>query len=98
MRRLWQWFLGLFHHPAPSPVPLPGQSTLQPAAPAGTTLARTLLLGAAGRGGHKPIVAGAGEPHLRRLDLAPGQPQPRGTRTPVVTFAHLTDIHIVDAQ
>jgi len=98
--KLWRWIVGLFHHdkPRPSPVPLPGQSALQPAAPAGTTLARTLLLGLAGRGGYRPIVPGAGEPYLRRLDLAPGQAQPSGARTPVVAFAHLTDIHIVDAQ
>ena len=98
MRRLWQWIKGLFHHDAPSPVPLPGQSTLQPVSPAGTTLEQTLLLGPAGRGGYRPIAPGAGEPYLRRLDLAAGQAQPAGSRTPVVAFAHLTDIHIVDAQ
>jgi metallophosphoesterase (TIGR03767 family) len=98
--RLWRWILRLFRHdkPQPGPVPLPGHSMLQPAAPAGTTLAQTLLLGAAGRGGYRPIVPGAGEPYLRRLDLAPGTAQPSGPRTPVVAFAHLTDIHIVDAQ
>ena len=96
--RLWRWLVGLFHHDKPGPVPLPGPSALQPAAPAGTTLARTLLLGTAGRGGYRPIVPGAGEPYLRRLDLAPGQPQPAGPRTPIVSFAQLTDIHIVDAQ
>src|SRR5689334_1249683 len=96
--RLWRWIVGLFHHEKPSPVPLPGQSTLQPAAPARTTLAQTLLLGAPGKGGYRPIVHGAGEPYLRRLDLAPGQAQPSGSRTPIATFVHLTDIHIVDAQ
>jgi len=100
--KLWRWIVGLFHHgkgkPKPDPVPLPGLSALQPAAPAGTTLARTLLLGPAGRGGYRPIVPGDGEPYLRRLDLAPGQAQPSGARTPIVAFTHLTDIHIVDAQ
>ena len=100
--KLWRWIVGLFHHgkgkPKPDPVPLPGLSALQPAAPAGTTLARTLLLGPAGRGGYRPIVPGDGEPYLRRLDLAPGQAQPSGPRTPIVAFTHLTDIHIVDAQ
>jgi len=100
--KLWRWIVGLFHHgkgkPKPDPVPLPGLSALQPAAPAGTTLARTLLLGSAGRGGYRPIVPGDGEPYLRRLDLAPGQAQPSGARTPIVAFTHLTDIHIVDAQ
>ena len=73
-------------------------------APAGTTLARTLLLGPAGAGGYRPIVAGPGEPHLRRLDLMPATPAtpagPAGPsrRRPVLAFVHLTDVHVLDAQ
>lgn len=95
---LWRWILGLFHRSAPGPVPLPGLSTVRPVAPGGTTLARTLPLGPAGPGGYRPVVPGPGEPFLRRLDLAPGAAQPSGRRTPIVAFAHLTDVHVVDAQ
>ena len=66
--RWWPWR----RRPATAPVPPPGvpatASAIAPVAPAGTTLARTLLLGPAGAGGYRPIVAGPGEPHLRRLD------------------------------
>lgn len=41
-----------------------------PAAPAGTTLERTLVAGPPGRGGYRPIVPGAGEPYLVREELA----------------------------
>ena len=67
----------------------------------GTTVDQTLLRGEAGREGYRPLVVGPGEPHLRRRELCPGasaaRPAP-GTRRGVFAFAHLTDIHLVDAQ
>jgi metallophosphoesterase (TIGR03767 family) len=70
----------------------------------GTTLDRTLLLGSAGAGGYKPIVAGPGESHLLRGELAgaanrlahsrPGHRR----RRPLLAFTQLTDIHVMDTQ
>lgn len=69
------------------------------AAPQGTTAARTLQRGAAGAGGYTRLVEGAGEPHVVRSDLrAPVSSARTSTRTPLLSFAHLTDVHIVDAQ
>jgi metallophosphoesterase (TIGR03767 family) len=67
--------------------------------PQHTTLAGTLVRGTPGTGGYAPVVAGAGEPHLVRTDLGgtPGATRTT-TRTPVLSFAHLTDVHLVDAQ
>ena len=66
---------------------------------AGTTLDRTYLLGAAGAGGYRPVVAGPGEPHLLRRDLGGTAAARRAaTRRGVLAFGHLTDVHIVDAQ
>jgi metallophosphoesterase (TIGR03767 family) len=82
----------------PPPAPAPGVSDVRPVAATGTTVARTLLLGPAGQGGYRPIVAGAGEPYLRRLDLMPAPPAAPARRTPLLAFVHITDIHVVDAQ
>src|SRR4051812_44178826 len=68
-----------------------------PLAPAGTTLAQTLLHGPAGVKGYRHVVTGSGEPSLPRYDLV-GTPVANGTRTPLLSFAQLTDMHIVDAQ
>jgi metallophosphoesterase (TIGR03767 family) len=73
-------------------------SVTYPVAPGGTTLARTLLHGAPEAGGYRPIVTGPGEPTLVRGDLLGGAARGSGTRTPLVAFSHLTDMHIVDAQ
>jgi metallophosphoesterase (TIGR03767 family) len=81
-----------------TPVAPQALSDVRPVAPAGTTLARTLLLGPAGPGGYRPIVVGPGEPYLLRLDLMPAPPGAAPNRRPVLAFVHLTDIHIVDAQ
>lgn len=83
---------------APPPVAPPAVSDVRPVAAAGTTLASTLPLGPAGPGGYRPIVVGAGEPYLRRLDLMPAAPGAAPDRRPVLAFVHLTDIHVVDAQ
>jgi metallophosphoesterase (TIGR03767 family) len=72
-----------------------------PAAPAGTTLERTLVAGPAGPGGYRPLVSGPGEPHLIREELAcrpDGKLDATAPRTPILAFAHLTDIHLVDDQ
>jgi metallophosphoesterase (TIGR03767 family) len=84
-------------HSAPV-IPVAG-SSMTPAAPAGTTLERTLVLGATGPGGYRPIVEGAGEPYLRRDDLAAHAPTAApAQRRALLAFAHLTDSHIIDAQ
>jgi metallophosphoesterase (TIGR03767 family) len=65
----------------------------------GTTLDRTLLLGSAGAGGYRPIVAGPGEPHLVRSELLGGaaRAQPSRRRA-LLAFSQLTDIHVMDTQ
>jgi metallophosphoesterase (TIGR03767 family) len=89
------------------PVPMTRvDAGFRPIAPQGTTLAETLLAGPAGRGGYRPVEPAPGEPYLVRTELEAG-----GTaviaaaagavpaeRTPILAFAHLTDIHLVDDQ
>lgn len=71
-----------------------GQTT-----PPKTTLLGTLARGAPGAGGYAPIVLQAGEPHTVRTDLGVAAKATRSkTRQPVLTFAHMTDVHLVDAQ
>ncbi|MEO5875121.1 MAG: TIGR03767 family metallophosphoesterase [Streptosporangiaceae bacterium] len=66
---------------------------------AGTTLDSTLRLGPAGAGGYRKVVAGPGEPYLLRTDLGGTAGKWRATkRKPVVSFGHLTDVHLVDSQ
>ena len=68
-------------------------------APQGTTAAATFQKGAPGSGGYAKIVPGGGEPHVVRPDLrAPASANRATTRQALVSFAHLTDVHIVDAQ
>jgi metallophosphoesterase (TIGR03767 family) len=69
-----------------------------PVAPAGSTLARTLLHGAPGNLGYRPIVPGAGEPTIVRTELLGSTPTGAGTRTALAAFAQLTDVHVIDAQ
>ncbi len=84
--------------PKPSGSPAP-TSSASSAARATTTLDQTLLRGPAGTGGFVQLVSGAGEPHLVRDDLGIQAKAGRAkTRTPLLTFAQLTDVHIVDAQ
>jgi metallophosphoesterase (TIGR03767 family) len=69
------------------------------ARPEGTTLASTVQRGPAGDGGYRRLVSGPGEPHVVRDDLGTAPRSGRETRRrPVQTFAHLTDIHVIDAQ
>ena len=64
-----------------------------------TTLDSTLGKGPAGAGGYTPVIRQAGEPHIVRTDLGTAANAGRASRrTAVLSFAHLTDVHIVDAQ
>ena len=67
--------------------------------PPKTTLAGTLVRGTPGPGGYAPVVVAAGERHVVRTDLGVDAGANRAnTRKAVLAFAHLTDVHIVDAQ
>ena len=69
------------------------------AAPWGTTLEATLLRGTPGAGGYAPVVRGPGEPHVVRVDLGVPAVRNRGARRRgLLAFAHLTDVHVIDAQ
>jgi metallophosphoesterase (TIGR03767 family) len=87
--------------PAPQVRP---EADFTPAAPQGTTLAETLLAGTPGEGGYRSIRVAPGEPYLVREELTtrpitpPTKTTPASVRTPLIAFAHLTDIHIVDDQ
>jgi metallophosphoesterase (TIGR03767 family) len=89
-------------HPTPSPSPSLSSPSASPSATgpvARTTLDQTLLRGQAGTGGFVQLVSGAGEPHLMRADLGIAAKTGRETRrTALLTFHHLTDVHVVDAQ
>jgi metallophosphoesterase (TIGR03767 family) len=79
----------------------PGSAWALPevAAPRFTTLASTYGKGAPGAGGYRPVVSQAGEPHVVRTDLGTGADAGRAARrTAILSFAHLTDVHIIDAQ
>jgi metallophosphoesterase (TIGR03767 family) len=71
-----------------------------PVAPGGTTLDATVLKGpAVNAAGYRRLVSGPGEPHVVREDLGTRAHAGReGRRRAVLAFAHLTDIHVVDAQ
>ena len=74
------------------------------ARPQGTTLESTIVReGAVVREGtarpYRRLTTGPGEPHVVREDLgARAQAGRVGRRRPVLAFAHLTDIHVIDAQ
>lgn len=70
-----------------------------PVAPASSTLATTLVPGPPNALGYQHIVTGPGEPSLARTELVGGVAPPGGgTRTPLVAFTQLSDIHVVDHQ
>ncbi|MBV8542436.1 MAG: TIGR03767 family metallophosphoesterase [Pseudonocardiales bacterium] len=79
---------------------VPSISDVDPVGAGGTTVEQTLVLGQPGDGGYQPIVAGPGEPYVRRAELCPGSDEVRhrGGRRGLIAFAHLTDIHLVDPQ
>jgi len=66
---------------------------------AGTTLGRTLVPGTANAKGYHKIKAGPGEPYQVREDLGIAAGAGRtGCRNPLLAFAQLSDVHVVDAQ
>ncbi|MEJ7636150.1 TIGR03767 family metallophosphoesterase [Aeromicrobium sp.] len=68
-------------------------------APQYTTLDSCLARGSAGAGGYATLVSTGGEPHTVRTDLGTAAGTGRETtRAVVLSFAHLTDVHIIDAQ
>lgn len=68
-----------------------------PVAPLGTSAERVLVAGPAGAGGFRPIVSGPGEAHILRTELAAPPSAPASPR-PLLAFAQLTDVHLVDHQ
>jgi metallophosphoesterase (TIGR03767 family) len=72
-------------------------SAVVPIAPRGTTIERTLIAGPAAEGGFRPIVVGPGEAHVVRTELA-ARPSAPATPRPLLAFAQLTDVHLVDHQ
>jgi metallophosphoesterase (TIGR03767 family) len=64
-----------------------------------TTLTVTLRKGPAGEGGYRPVIRADGEPHVVRTDLGARALRGRGARRkPLLAFAQLSDVHVVDAQ
>jgi metallophosphoesterase (TIGR03767 family) len=64
-----------------------------------TTLEKTFVIGKADDRGWSRVVVGPGEPHVVRAGLgAPAQAGRAQRRTPVLAFAQLSDVHVVDAQ
>ena len=66
----------------------------------GTTLDSTVVRGSAlNPQGYVRLASGPGEPHVVRDDLGTTAQGGRDARrTPVLSFVHLTDIHVIDAQ
>lgn len=74
-------------------------ATSGPIAPQHTTLEATLVRGTAGNGGYAPVVSQSGEPHTVRTDLGVQAGARRAAkRAPVLAFAHMTDVHLIDEQ
>jgi metallophosphoesterase (TIGR03767 family) len=71
-----------------------------PVRAAGTTLDSTVVPGpVVNGGGYRRLVSGPGEPHVVRDDLGVAAGAARAAnRRPVLAFAHLTDMHVIDAQ
>src|SRR3954471_9719109 len=72
--------------------------TVFPVAPAGTTLAQTLLHGPPNAQGYRHIVTGGGEPTIPRTELIGGAAPAATTRTALTAFVQMTDMHLIDAQ
>jgi len=76
-----------------------GAAGTGPAAPHGTTLDATVVRPSSVTTGYRHLTSGPGEPHLVRSDLGTRAVAGRGgRRRALLSFAHLTDIHVVDAQ
>jgi metallophosphoesterase (TIGR03767 family) len=63
-----------------------------------TTLTRTYGRGTPNAQGYSNIVELAGEPYVLRTDLAAAGPQRVLARRPLLAFAQLSDVHVVDHQ
>lgn len=65
-----------------------------------TTVAQTIRIGSVQRGSYRVLTTGPGEPHYPRLDFTGEIPDParQRRRRSLAYFAHLTDLHVVDAQ
>lgn len=74
-------------------------ATAGPVAPQYTTLETTLVRGNPGTGSYAPVVLEAGEAHTVRTDLGVAAGETRETtRQAILAFAHMTDVHITDAE
>ncbi|HXF36693.1 MAG TPA: TIGR03767 family metallophosphoesterase [Actinomycetota bacterium] len=65
------------------------------AATLGQTIRPGPVVGRGSEGAYRALVPGPGEPHVRRLDLAPGAPPPAARRS-ILHLLHVTDLQIVD--
>ncbi|GAA1476036.1 TIGR03767 family metallophosphoesterase [Nocardioides aestuarii] len=64
-----------------------------------TTLEKTFRISRPNDRGWSRVVAGPGEPHVVRAGLgAPAQRGRASRRTPLLAFAQLSDVHVLDAQ
>jgi len=83
----------------PSRATAAGAAFAPAVAPEHTTLESTVVRGTPGALGYVPLVTGPPEPHLVRTDLGTSAVDGReARRVALMAFAHLTDIHVVDAQ
>ncbi len=84
---------------SPFPLRAAGAAAPPPAAE-GTTLDSTVVRGAAlNPQGYVRLASGRGEPHVTRDELGVVAQRGReGRRVGLLAFAHLTDIHVIDAQ
>ena len=57
-----------------------------------------LTVGPPGERGWREVRAGAAEPHLSLPPLAPVADDDEGPATPLLSFVHLSDLHVMDAQ
>ena len=83
--------VGSLAAPAPAPRPLRTRAR--------ATMRRVLLPGQPGPKGYRTLVVGPGERHLLRTDLGftPQRFRIR-RRKPLIAFAQLSDVHVLDAQ
>jgi metallophosphoesterase (TIGR03767 family) len=78
----------------------PASAAGRPVAAEGTTFDSTVLRGSAlNARGYVRLTSGPGEPHVVRDDLGTtARPGRQGRRVPLLSFVHLTDVHVIDAQ
>jgi metallophosphoesterase (TIGR03767 family) len=74
---------------------------MDPLDPHLTTVERSLRqgeqIGRGTDGAYYRLTQGPGEPHVRRLELAPDAPAP-ARRASLLHFVHVTDMHVVDTE